>query len=83
MNEEELTEKINKKGSWNWKSAKATQIRYNKRKEFQIMLKSYQQGKEELKKEIIEIIDKCKIHTCGALILIEEKELKEKIGEIK
>ena len=42
-------------------------------------LKSYNQALEEFEK----IIDKCKIHTAGALILIEKKELLNKLKEKK
>ena len=39
--------------------------------------------KKELIKKFEKIIDKCKIHTAGALILIEKKELLNKLEEKK
>jgi len=41
----------------------------------------FKAGEKSQKQKFIEKIEKCKIHTAGALILIEKKEILKVLGE--
>jgi len=42
----------------------------------------FKRGRASMLQSTKDLIDKCKIHTAGVLVLIEKKELMEKLNEI-